>query len=101
MRADEAAAAIAAGLRRAGFDDVVELPLADGGEGTLDTLLAARGGSRRVARVTGPLGDPVDAEWGVLPGGIAIIEMARASGLALVVGPQRSAARRARAAPAS
>ena len=42
------------------------------------------GGSRRTARVTGPLGDPVDAEWGVLPGGIAVIEMARASGLALV-----------------
>jgi glycerate kinase len=75
---------MAAGLQRAGFDDVVELPLADGGEGTLDTLLAAKGGSRRVARVTGPLGDAVDAEWGVLPGGLAIIEMARASGLALV-----------------
>ena len=75
---------MAAGLRRAGFDDVVELPLADGGEGTLDTLLAAKGGSRREARVTGPLGDLVDAEWGVLPGGLGIIEMARASGLALV-----------------
>ncbi len=86
LRADEAAGAIAAGLRRAGFEDVVEIPLADGGEGTLDTLLAARGGSRRVARVTGPLGDPVDAEWGVLPTGIAVIEMARASGLALVSG---------------
>ena len=60
---------MAAGVRRAGFDEVVELPLADGGEGTLDTLLAARGGSRRTARVTGPLGDPVDAEWGVLTGG--------------------------------
>src|SRR4029079_12799426 len=86
LRADEAAAAIAGGLRRAGFEEIGELPLADGGEGTLDTLLAARGGSRRVARVTGPLGDPVDAEWGVLPGGIAIVEMARASGLALVAG---------------
>jgi glycerate kinase len=86
LRADEAASAIAAGLRRAGFEDVVEMPLADGGEGTLDTLLAARGGSRRVARVTGPLGDPVDAEWGVLPSGVAVIEMARASGLALVSG---------------
>jgi glycerate kinase len=86
LEAGEAASAIAAGLRRAGFEDIVELPLADGGEGTLDTLLAAKGGSRRVARVTGPLGDPVDAEWGVLPGGIAIIEMARASGLALVSG---------------
>ncbi len=86
LRADEAAAAIAAGLRRAGFDDVVEAPLADGGEGTLDTLLATLGGSRRIARVTGPLGDPVDAEWGVLSSGVAVIEMARASGLALVAG---------------
>jgi glycerate kinase len=74
---------MAAGVRRAGFDDIVELPLADGGEGTLDTLLAARGGSRRTARVTGPLGDPVDAKWGVLTGGIAVVEMAQASGLAL------------------
>ena len=71
---------------RSGFDDVVKIPLADGGEGTLDALLAARGGSRRTTRVTGPLGDPVDAEWGVLPGGIAVIEMAQASGLALVHG---------------
>jgi glycerate 2-kinase len=77
---------MAAGLRRAGFDDVIEMPMADGGEGTLDTLLAARGGSRRRTRVTGPLGAPVEAEWGVLPGGIAIVEMARASGLALVRG---------------
>jgi glycerate kinase len=84
LRADEAAAAIAAGLRRGGFDDVIEVPLADGGEGTLDTLLATLGGSRRVARVTGPLGDPVDAEWGVLSSGVAVVEMARASGLALV-----------------
>jgi glycerate 2-kinase len=86
LRADEAAAAIAAGLGRAGFEDVAQVPMADGGEGTLDTLLASRGGSRRVARVTGPLGEPVDAEWGVLPSGIAVIEMARASGLALVSG---------------
>src|SRR5260221_10937051 len=77
---------MAAGVARAGFDDVIEIPLADGGEGTLDTLLAARGGARRTARVTGPLGDPVDAHWGTLPGGIAIIEMAQASGLALVDG---------------
>ena len=75
---------MAAGLARAGFDDVRALPLADGGEGTLDALLAALGGGRRQARVTGPLGDPVDAEWGVLPGAVAVIEMARASGLALV-----------------
>jgi glycerate kinase len=86
LRADEAARAMARGCERAGFTDIVQVPLADGGEGTLDTLLAARGGSRRTARVTGPLGAPVDAEWGVMPGGTAIVEMARASGLALVAG---------------
>ena len=84
LTAADAANAIAAGLTRAGFDDVLALPLADGGEGTLDALLAARGGSRRRARVTGPLGDPIDAEWGVIPGSVAVVEMARASGLALV-----------------
>jgi len=84
LTAIDAARAIATGLLRAGFDDVRELPLADGGEGTLDALLGARGGSRRQARVTGPLGDEVDAEYGVLADGTAIIEMARASGLELV-----------------
>ena len=84
LSAASAAAAMAAGARRAGFDEVAELPLADGGEGTLDALLAARGGSRRQATVTGPLGDPVQAEWALLPGGVAVVEMARASGLALV-----------------
>jgi glycerate kinase len=84
LTASDAAAAIAAGLRRAGIDEVVELPLADGGEGTLGALLAARGGSRREARVTGPLGDVVGAEYGVLADGTAVVEMARASGLGLV-----------------
>src|SRR5262249_6929625 len=75
------------GLTRAGFDEVRTLPLADGGEGTIDALLAALGGSRRSARVTGPLGDPVDAQWAVLPGATAVIEMAQASRRALV-GPR-------------
>ena len=91
--AADAAAAMAAGLRHAGFDDVAELPLADGGEGTLDALLAALGGSRRTVTVTGPLGDPVDAEWALLPGGVAIVEMARASGLALAPARARSVPR--------
>ncbi|HEX4778881.1 MAG TPA: glycerate kinase [Acidimicrobiia bacterium] len=86
LTASEAAQRIAAGLRTAGFEEVRALPLADGGEGTLDTLLAARGGSRRPARVSGPLGEPVDAQWALLPDGTAVIEMARASGLALVDG---------------
>lgn len=77
----------AAEVGRRHFDEVRRLPLADGGEGTLDALLASQGGSRRRATVTGPLGEPVDAEWGVLPDGTAVVESARASGLALVDGP--------------
>jgi glycerate kinase len=84
LSAAEAAAAIARGLRAAGFDPVREVPMADGGDGTLDALLAARGGSRRTVRVTGPLGESVDAEYGLLPDGTGVIEMARASGLALI-----------------
>ena len=85
LSAGDAAAAMAEGLRRAGFAEIVSLPLADGGEGTLDALVAARRGSRRKVTVTGPLGDPVDAEWALLPGGVAVVEMARASGLALMM----------------
>jgi len=84
LSAADAAAAMSEGLRRAGLEQIASLPLADGGEGTLDALVAARGGSRRKVTVTGPLGDPVDAEWALLPGGVAVVEMAQASGLALV-----------------
>jgi glycerate 2-kinase len=86
LTGEQASVAMAAGLRTAGFDEVRILPLADGGEGTLDALLAARGGSRRTIDVTGPLGNRVTAEYGVLPDGTAVVEMARASGLALVTG---------------
>ncbi|QQS23632.1 MAG: glycerate kinase [Actinomycetota bacterium] len=61
--------------------DCDEAPVADGGEGTLDVL----GGPNRSSIVTGPLGDPVDAPWR-FHRGTAVIEMARASGLALVGG---------------
>jgi glycerate kinase len=89
LTAAEAAAAMARGLRSGGAAEVVELPLADGGEGTLDVILAVRGGARRVASVTGPLGDPADAEWAMLGDGTAIVEMARASGHALVDSARR------------
>src|SRR5687767_8813088 len=74
------AAAIARGARRAGID-CDEVPVADGGEGTLEAL----GGSNRTTLVTGPLGDPVTAGWR-LSGNVAVIEMALASGLAVVPG---------------
>jgi glycerate 2-kinase len=60
-----------------------QVPVADGGEGTLDAL----GGSNRVTTVTGPLGAPVEAAWR-LDGRTAVVEMARASGLALVGGAE-------------
>ena len=86
LRAAQASAAITRGLKRGGVGEVVQLPMADGGEGTLDALIDGLGGSRRVAEVTGPSGNAVRAEWGVLPGGIAVIEMARASGHSVVQG---------------
>jgi glycerate kinase len=75
-----AADALAAGLRGLGHH-VVCRPMADGGEGTLEAL----GGANRTTTVTGPLGDPVEASWR-LAGRVAVIEMARASGLGLVGG---------------
>ncbi|MCO5319398.1 MAG: glycerate kinase [Microthrixaceae bacterium] len=84
LSAAQAAAALAAGLRREGHE-TVEMPLADGGEGTLDVL----GGANRTSVVSGPLGDPVEAPWR-LARRSAVIEMARASGLELVGGPEHN-----------
>lgn len=88
LTAAQAAHAIGVGWRRARpNDEVVEVPMADGGEGTLDAMVEALGGERRRASVHGPLGDPVDAEYGIAsgPSGVtAVVEMARASGLALI-----------------
>jgi len=68
--------------------DVVCVPVADGGEGTVRALVAATGGNLEHSTVTGPLGEPVEAEWGLLGDG-AVIEMAAASGLPLVPADQR------------
>ncbi len=83
LRADQAAAAFARGVERTGRPARV-LPLADGGEGTL-AVLCPDPADVRVARVTGPLGGPVEAAWG-LRDGTAVVESAQASGLALVNG---------------
>jgi glycerate kinase len=86
LSALEAANAIGEGIRIAAPDaDVVLVPIADGGDGTVDALVAATQGERRTVRVRGPLGDPVDAEYGLIDAGsTAVIEMAKAAGLALV-----------------
>ncbi|OEC37210.1 glycerate kinase [Pseudomonas cuatrocienegasensis] len=66
-------------------------PMADGGEGTVDAVLAATGGERRECEVSGPMGAPVLAHWGWLENATAVIEMAAASGLHWVAREQRDA----------
>ncbi|HEX8910960.1 MAG TPA: glycerate kinase, partial [Humisphaera sp.] len=81
------AAALAAGVRRVQPDATIDLcPVADGGEGTVAALVAATGGRIEHRRVTGPLPEmKVDAAFGVLGDGrTAVVEMAAASGLALL-----------------
>jgi glycerate kinase len=82
--ATDAAAAVARAGRQLGCV-VDEAPLADGGEGLLDAL----GGANRSTVVAGPLGDPVEAPWRFARGE-AVIEMARASGIALVGGAEQN-----------
>ena len=81
-----AAKAIGDGIRLADPDaDLTLVPIADGGDGTVDALVAGADGQHRVLRVRGPLTDPVDADYGVIDGGkTAVIEMAKAAGLALL-----------------
>ena len=65
--------------------ETVLVPVADGGDGTLETLVDSTGGAVESVTVTGPLGAPVTADWGALgDGNTALVEMARTSGLAMV-----------------
>ena len=88
LEADRVAAAIATGVKRAVPDAHVScLPLVDGGEGFARALVEATGGFTRILKVTGPVGQPVDACLGLLGGGppaTAVVEMAQAAGLRLV-----------------
>jgi glycerate kinase len=81
LAASAAARAIAAGVHLVmpGARTVL-LPVADGGEGTLEALVAATAGRRRGVVVADPLGRPVDAGLGELAGGVAVVELAQASG---------------------
>ena len=82
----EVANAMADGVRKVVPDaETVTVPVADGGDGTLETLVEGSGGEIRSVEVTGPLGQRLTAQWGAMGDGrSAIIEMARTSGLALV-----------------
>lgn len=87
--ATDVAAAMARGVREAG-SEADECPLADGGEGTLDALLAAVGGERVETEAHDPLGRPIRAEFGLLGDGeTAVVEVAAASGLPLLSPEER------------
>lgn len=86
LSATEVAQAIEKGFREI-FPEAqfVSVPVADGGEGTVEAMIAATQGRAVTSTVTGPLGDTVEAQWGISgDGSTAFIEMAAASGLALV-----------------
>ena len=90
--APQVAGAIGRGLERAGLMPPDLCPVADGGEGTLDALLPQLGGELIGVEVRGPLGAPVKTGFGLVEdGGTAIVEMAMASGLALVAEHERDA----------
>lgn len=93
LSAQGVAQAVASGLREVWPDaQLVECPMADGGEGTIEAVLAACGGQWMATDVSGPLGQLIQAQWGWLADTrTAIIEMAMASGLQMLTLAQRDA----------
>jgi len=93
VSATEAAEAMARGVREAGHEvDAIEMPVADGGEGTLEALLRL-GGTKWNAEVLGPGGDPIDAEFGLTRDCVGVVELASASGLSLLPPERRDPTR--------
>lgn len=92
LSASQVAESIAAGIHRVLPDALAEkVPVADGGDGTAEALVAATGGRMVELTVTGPLGEPVEASYGLLGDGkTAVVEMALASGLHLVPQEKRN-----------
>ena len=88
--AREVAAAIAEGLAEAGRE-TVKLPVADGGEGTMEVLVTVLGGEVITQKVSDPLGREIEARFALLPDGSAVVETAQASGLGLVAEEERDA----------
>jgi glycerate 2-kinase len=91
LTASEAAHAMALGVRDV-FPEaaVIEVPVADGGDGTVDALLSAHRGTYLTAAVDGPLGDPVQATYGLIERGLTgVVELATASGLTLIPAERR------------
>lgn len=87
----QAGAAAKAGILRAIPDAIVSVkPVADGGEGTVTALVSGLSGRSVTIAVTGPLGETVEATYGILPDHTAVIEMAEAAGLPLVSAEKRN-----------
>jgi glycerate kinase len=85
LRSPEVCRALASGFLRIFPDsEFILVPMADGGEGTVDAAVQAVGGEKVAVNVHGPLMEPVQAEYGVLSGDRAVFEMASASGLELI-----------------
>jgi glycerate 2-kinase len=84
LTAGEAALALAQGARRVPGVEAGELPVADGGDGTVDVIASALGGEWRSAEVEDPLGRRVGARWLLLGDGVAVVESAEAIGLRLL-----------------
>lgn len=84
MTSMEAGEAARCGVLRAMDAEIIVKPLADGGEGTTEALVTGLGGSYRTLTAAGPLGGSVQARYGILPGGTAVLEMAQAAGITLV-----------------
>lgn len=92
MTAKEVCDAMEKGIKEAdSAAEVIKVPMADGGEGTVDSLVDATHGQRVIVEVTGPLGNKISAYYGILGNGItAVIEMAKASGLEIVEKKKRN-----------
>ena len=86
LSATQAATAIGLGVRQAFPNaEVIEIPVADGGDGTVEALVNARKGTYRWVNVEGPLGDPVLAAFGLIDDGqTAVVELASSSGFELI-----------------
>lgn len=92
MTAKEVCDAMEKGIKKAdSAAEVIKVPMADGGEGTVDSLVDATNGQRVIVEVTGPLGNKISAYYGILGNGTtAVIEMAKASGLEIVQKKKRN-----------
>jgi glycerate kinase len=95
LSAKQAAMAIENGIKKAAKSnnvnvEIIRVPMADGGEGTVEAIIDAVGGNIIVDDAVNPLGNSTSSFYGMLPDNTAIIEMAAASGLNLIEASQRN-----------